>query len=33
MRKTKLGRTGIEVSPIAFGTRQLGGDWGSPEAV
>jgi hypothetical protein len=29
MRKTKLGRTGIEVSPIAFGTWQLGGDWGS----
>jgi hypothetical protein len=29
MRKTKLGRTGIDVSPIAFGTWQLGGDWGS----
>jgi hypothetical protein len=29
MRKTKLGRTGIEVSPIAFGTWQLGGDWDS----
>jgi aryl-alcohol dehydrogenase-like predicted oxidoreductase len=29
MKNTKLGRTGIEVSPIAFGTWQLGGDWGS----
>jgi aryl-alcohol dehydrogenase-like predicted oxidoreductase len=29
MRKTTLGRTGIEVSPIAFGTWQLGGDWGN----
>lgn len=24
-----LGMTGLEVSPIAFGTWQLGGDWGS----
>lgn len=29
MRYTVLGRTGIEVSSIAFGTWQLGGDWGS----
>jgi aryl-alcohol dehydrogenase-like predicted oxidoreductase len=25
---TTLGRSGLEVSPIAFGTWQLGGDWG-----
>ena len=29
MKTTRLGRTGLEVSPIAFGTWQLGGDWGS----
>jgi aryl-alcohol dehydrogenase-like predicted oxidoreductase len=29
MRKITLGITGIEVSTIAFGTWQLGGDWGS----
>src|SRR5205823_148098 len=29
MRTTTLGRTGLEVSPIAFGTWQLGGDWGA----
>src|SRR4051794_20673737 len=29
MRTTTLGRTGLEVSPIAFGTWQLGGEWGS----
>jgi aryl-alcohol dehydrogenase-like predicted oxidoreductase len=28
MRTTTLGRSGLEVSPIAFGTWQLGGDWG-----
>jgi aryl-alcohol dehydrogenase-like predicted oxidoreductase len=28
MRKIILGRTGLEVSRIAFGTWQLGGDWG-----
>jgi aryl-alcohol dehydrogenase-like predicted oxidoreductase len=28
MKQTKLGRSGLEVSPIAFGTWQLGGDWG-----
>ncbi|WP_199755002.1 aldo/keto reductase [Amycolatopsis sp. WAC 04197] len=29
MRTTTLGRSGLEVSRIAFGTWQLGGDWGS----
>ncbi len=29
MRTITLGRTGLEVSRIAFGTWQLGGDWGS----
>jgi aryl-alcohol dehydrogenase-like predicted oxidoreductase len=36
MRTVTLGRTGLEVSPIAFGTWQLGGDWGAfdePQAV
>lgn len=28
MRTTTLGRTGLDVSRIAFGTWQLGGDWG-----
>jgi aryl-alcohol dehydrogenase-like predicted oxidoreductase len=28
MRETKLGKTGVQVSRIAFGTWQLGGDWG-----
>lgn len=28
MKYTTLGRTGLEVSRIAFGTWQLGGDWG-----
>jgi aryl-alcohol dehydrogenase-like predicted oxidoreductase len=28
MKRIRLGRTGIDVSPIAFGTWQLGGDWG-----
>jgi aryl-alcohol dehydrogenase-like predicted oxidoreductase len=28
MRTTTLGRTGLRVSRIAFGTWQLGGDWG-----
>jgi aryl-alcohol dehydrogenase-like predicted oxidoreductase len=28
MRMTKLGRSGLEVSRVAFGTWQLGGDWG-----
>ncbi|MFD0920534.1 aldo/keto reductase [Saccharopolyspora rosea] len=29
MRYTVLGKTGLDVSRIAFGTWQLGGDWGS----
>lgn len=29
MRRIRLGRSDIEVSPIAFGTWQLSGDWGS----
>lgn len=28
MRNTTLGRTGMKVSHMAFGTWQLGGDWG-----
>jgi aryl-alcohol dehydrogenase-like predicted oxidoreductase len=28
MYRVTLGRTGLEVTPIAFGTWQLGGDWG-----
>ncbi|HWY90101.1 MAG TPA: aldo/keto reductase, partial [Solirubrobacteraceae bacterium] len=28
MDKVTLGRTGLEVTPVAFGTWQLGGDWG-----
>ena len=31
MRKIRLGRSGLEVSPIAFGTWQLGGDWGATD--
>ena len=31
MEYTKLGRTGLEVSRICFGTWQFGGDWGSLE--
>lgn len=26
-----FGRTGLQVTPICFGTWQLGGDWGSFE--
>jgi aryl-alcohol dehydrogenase-like predicted oxidoreductase len=33
MRKTTLGRSGLEVSRIAFGTWQLGGEWGSTDTV
>src|SRR3954468_919048 len=29
MRKVRLGMTELEVTPIAFGTWQLGGDWGN----
>src|SRR4030081_1600255 len=28
MKTTTLGRSGLEVSRIAFGTWQLGGEWG-----
>lgn len=28
MKTTTLGRTGLHVSRVAFGTWQLGGDWG-----
>ncbi|HEY4927857.1 MAG TPA: aldo/keto reductase [Acidimicrobiales bacterium] len=31
MRQTTLGRSGLQVSRIAFGTWQLGGDWGATE--
>src|SRR5439155_9351275 len=31
MDKVKLGRSALEVSPIAFGTWQLGGDWGATD--
>src|SRR3977135_3829485 len=31
MKTTTLGRSGLEVSRIAFGTWQLGGDWGQFE--
>ncbi len=29
MKRTKLGRTGLDVSRICFGTWQFSGDWGS----
>jgi aryl-alcohol dehydrogenase-like predicted oxidoreductase len=29
MNDVRLGRSGLEVSPIAFGTWQLGGEWGT----
>lgn len=29
MKTTTLGKSGLHVSPIAFGTWQLGGDWGT----
>lgn len=32
MRTITLGRTGLDVSRIAFGTWQVGGDWGSFDA-
>jgi aryl-alcohol dehydrogenase-like predicted oxidoreductase len=31
MRNTRLGRSELMVSPIAFGTWQLGGDWGATD--
>ena len=33
MRRTILGKSGLEVSRIAFGTWQLGGDWGSTDTL
>jgi aryl-alcohol dehydrogenase-like predicted oxidoreductase len=33
MRHTILGRTGIDVSRIAFGTWQLGGEWGPTDTA
>ena len=32
MRQITLGRSGLSVSRIAFGTWQLGGDWGPTDA-
>jgi aryl-alcohol dehydrogenase-like predicted oxidoreductase len=29
MRHVRLGRTGLEVSGVAFGTWSFGGDWGT----
>jgi aryl-alcohol dehydrogenase-like predicted oxidoreductase len=31
MKNIRLGRSGLKVSPIAFGTWQLGGDWGATD--
>ena len=31
MKQVRLGRSGLRVSPIAFGTWQLGGDWGATD--
>jgi len=31
MDTIRLGMTGLEVTPIAFGTWQLGGEWGAFE--
>jgi aryl-alcohol dehydrogenase-like predicted oxidoreductase len=31
MKQVRLGRSGLQVSPIAFGTWQLGGDWGTTD--
>jgi aryl-alcohol dehydrogenase-like predicted oxidoreductase len=31
MKQTRLGRSELKVSPIAFGTWQLGGDWGATD--
>ena len=33
MKYTTLGKTGLEVSRVAFGTWQLGGDWGPTDTV
>ena len=31
IRRITLGRSGLDVSRIAFGTWQLGGDWGATD--
>ena len=31
LQQTRLGRSDLRVSPIAFGTWQLGGDWGATD--
>jgi aryl-alcohol dehydrogenase-like predicted oxidoreductase len=31
MKNIRLGRSELQVSPIAFGTWQLGGDWGATD--
>ncbi len=33
MKHIRLGRSGLNVSRIAFGTWQLGGDWGATDEV
>src|SRR6202023_334898 len=33
MKQVRLGRSGLQVSRIAFGTWQLGGDWGATDEV
>ena len=33
MKHTILGKSGLDVSRIAFGTWQLGGDWGATDTV
>ena len=33
MNYTTLGKSGLDVSRIAFGTWQLGGDWGATDTV
>ncbi len=30
MQKRKLGKTGLEISPVSLGTWQVGGKWGEP---
>src|SRR5690348_15201041 len=31
MKRVRLGKSNLEVSPIAFGTWELGGDWGATD--
>ena len=31
MRYTTLGKSGLDVSRVAFGTWELGGDWGGTD--